>query len=64
LDPLRSLGIVIEADELAEVAKGLAVSQGVVPKKPSGRVGERIAAVVGIAAREAAERAKSRNNRA
>ena len=43
-------------DELAVVAERLLAGQGVVPEEAAGGEGERVAALVGIAAREAAER--------
>ena len=54
--PLRPLrGRDPGLDELAVVAEGLAVRQGVVPEEAARGVGQRVVAVVGVAADEAAE---------
>src|SRR5436853_626268 len=57
VSPGRALGGVrLFRDEFAVDAQGLLVGEGVVPEKAAGRERQRVAAVVGIAAREAAER--------
>jgi hypothetical protein len=55
IGPARALGLVVAADELAVVAERLVAGQGVVPQKAGDREGQRVAPLVGVAARELTE---------
>jgi hypothetical protein len=54
--PALGLRFKVVADVFAVVAKGALVEECVVPKEAGRRVGERVAAVVGVTAYETAER--------